>query len=360
MQTSLDSYIQSAIHGSDIYYRYLTEHQRGLVENKVEKVRQKGKYIVLSLKSILRFPDGTQIKIENRIYTAEQIKPIEYNEKTKELTVRALEPFHQELLNTPLDNIMVISDLRFLVKRIENWYHRHGAKIQLPPKIKRAVSVPSFRSGEKPSDEQKKAICSALSHSFSYIWGAPGTGKTQFVLAHCILAYARKKKRVLIAAPTNNAIEQVLRGVLPVLETAGILRTNVLRLGMPSQRFRSDYPEICEDAEIAKNHAQIDDEISQLFSQITEKQKQMERFDAYQKMLEFEQSQIRWEAKMPTLLQQITSLQQNYRTLENEYLEFEGRQLTAEAKQSQLQKDEREQQANMIRLTKQSEYYKSS
>lgn len=45
VQTTLDSY-RTAIHGSEVYYQYLTEHQRGIVEdqadNEILEVRYRG------------------------------------------------------------------------------------------------------------------------------------------------------------------------------------------------------------------------------------------------------------------------------------------------------------------------------
>ena len=45
VQTTLDSY-RTAIHGSEVYYQYLTEHQRGIVENQADdeilEVRYRG------------------------------------------------------------------------------------------------------------------------------------------------------------------------------------------------------------------------------------------------------------------------------------------------------------------------------
>ena len=45
VQTTLDSY-RTAIHGSEVHYQYLTEHQRGIVENQADdeilEVRYRG------------------------------------------------------------------------------------------------------------------------------------------------------------------------------------------------------------------------------------------------------------------------------------------------------------------------------
>lgn len=120
MQEYLKSYAQAAIQGSKSYYQYLTEHQRGLIEYRVLKTRQEGSHFVLTLRSLLSYADTVQVRIENKIYTQEQIKPTEYCEQTNELTVRPLDELRQVLADTPIHKITVISDLRFLVKRVED------------------------------------------------------------------------------------------------------------------------------------------------------------------------------------------------------------------------------------------------
>ncbi|MBR7153024.1 MAG: hypothetical protein IKD00_04700, partial [Candidatus Methanomethylophilaceae archaeon] len=78
------------------------------------------------------------------------------------------------------------------------------------------------------------------------IWGAPGTGKTQFVLATCLKSEIDRGMRVAVFAPTNNAVEQVLKGILkafPEKELGG----GILRLGVPSREFLRDHPRMCED-----------------------------------------------------------------------------------------------------------------
>ena len=72
------------------------------------------------------YADTVQVRIENKIYTQEQIKPTEYCEQTNELTVRLLDELRQVLADTPIHKITVISDLRFLVKRVEDWYRSYG------------------------------------------------------------------------------------------------------------------------------------------------------------------------------------------------------------------------------------------
>ncbi len=141
--------------------------------------------------------------------------------------------------------IMVISDLLFLMKRLYEWYRDYGDTIVLPSQAPAYVAVPDFFQDAMPLDEQESAIRSVLSSPLSYVWGAPGTGKTQTVLAYAIIAHIHAGHRVAVFAPTNNALEQVLRGVLPMIDKAGVSRRRIVRVGNASAAFAREYPEVC-------------------------------------------------------------------------------------------------------------------
>jgi DNA polymerase III delta prime subunit len=57
--------------------------------------------------------------------------------------------------------------------------------------------------------QQRKAISLALSNEILYIWGPPGTGKTQTLSALCLTLFLGKK-RILLCSNTNQAVDQVL------------------------------------------------------------------------------------------------------------------------------------------------------
>ncbi len=358
MQANLASYIQSAIRSSEIYYQYLTDHQRGMIEYDVDRIKRKDKYIILTLRSKIKNPEMIQIRIENKIYTPEEIKPIEYSEELKQLTVRPLDCLVTELSDAAPRDVTVISDLRFLVKRIENWYRNYGQHISFPNKHP-DIPIPDEQSfNARSSAEQKTAIHAALSHSFSYIWGAPGTGKTQVVLAHCILAYVQAKKRIWITAPTNNAVEQMLYGLLPVLENAGIPLEKVLRMGIASHAFRSRYPMICENTTVIRILSSIENEISQIDSQLADTQKQINLLKAYKNFLSFEQAQNRWEREYPAEIQQIEHALRQLHCLKNEYIQFQGRIYLAQAEQETLESQEKKLKESICSLTDKIAHYK--
>ena len=88
------------------------------------------------------------------------------------------------------------------------------------PKFKPELGIGAYEFPKNltPSKEQDLAMKTILESKLTYVWGAPGTDKTQFVLATAIMAYLRKGKRVAVFAPTNNSLEQVLRGLLKIIE----------------------------------------------------------------------------------------------------------------------------------------------
>lgn len=61
--------------------------------------------------------------------------------------------------------------------------------------------------------EQFAALMHALTHDFLYLWGPPGTGKTQVIGAITRLAMQRGD-RVLICSNTNTAVDEALEAVL--------------------------------------------------------------------------------------------------------------------------------------------------
>ena len=63
------------------------------------------------------------------------------------------------------------------------------------------------------------------------------------------------KHKVIVLAPTNNALEQVLYGILEELKEKDMDLCSILRLGFPTHAFSLQYPNICEDYGIEKRIA---------------------------------------------------------------------------------------------------------
>jgi hypothetical protein len=74
------------------------------------------------------------------------------------------------------------------------------------------------------NESQNRALAAAMSTKVTLLWGPPGTGKTRTVVEILQqLLKAAPTKRIMVAAPTHNAVDNVLR---KFVELGGISRTN--------------------------------------------------------------------------------------------------------------------------------------
>ena len=155
-------------------------------------------------------------------FSGEHFQVLENASRHKALRLRLISEEIRKAFSDPdIRGVRIRSDLRFLVKRVQKWYEKYGAEVALPhPAVLSGEDMPDISL--RPSPEQEKAIRTALTFPFTYIWGAPGTGKTRMVLASCVISCLKRGERVLVAAPTNNALEQTLFGLFPALEREGI------------------------------------------------------------------------------------------------------------------------------------------
>ena len=235
-------------------YDYLTDMQwvddppKGVSETRVESCDVMDGYAILHLSSLLSDSSGLMLKVGPRVCSEEEAGFSRYDEVSKTVLVR---PGFDvlDMMAEPDAKISVLTDMRFLVLAVKEFYRTYGDSIRLPDNVPADVR-PVYPDTGTPTDEQRMAAEGLLSSKLSYVWGAPGTGKTQFVLSSAIRGCLRAGERVAVFAPTNNSVEQVLRGVLssvPPEELGG-----VIRLGIPTRRFFSEHPEMCEDRQVQR------------------------------------------------------------------------------------------------------------
>lgn len=258
-----------AMDSADNYYNYLSENDRGtqIVDvQEIEYIPSKDIIIKLRLSAKLFDVEAVffQLLTNNKKYDTSTVKIIEYDNDKNILLVKIIPDLMDVFKSLRPNDIKVISDLKFLIERVKTWYELNGSKVSIPSissVLSNSFTKIKYLKGLTPSLNQTQALINVFSNPFSYIWGAPGTGKTQYVLAYAILHYINNGKRVAIVAPTNNAIEQVLRGVLKMTDSAGIDRKKIIRLGTPTRKFADDYPEVCEERGIQKRLEEIDKQI---------------------------------------------------------------------------------------------------
>lgn len=249
------------------YYEWMSDNKKGqsIIEVfQINQGRQVGIYL-LKLSSQIFNLDSIAFNFNNeKIYDSSQIKILEYDYDKRVLVIK---PTPECVIDfnkvSPLD-IQIISDLKFLIERLGEYFKKNGEKIKLPlnaPDIKFNASKFDYLTDSTPSYQQEIALNTIFQNPLTYIWGAPGTGKTRFVLSNCLLKYIRENKRIGIFAPTNVALEQVMNGILEFTDKANIKREKILRIGNPSRKFAQKYPEICEVAGIERQIKQLKKQI---------------------------------------------------------------------------------------------------
>lgn len=172
-----------------------------------------------------------------------------YDSRTR--TVR-LKDNSGAFLGVKAEDVVAECSLNYLIERVRDFYHDSEA-LHLPiPTAPPSATILS----ENCSQEQEAAITAALTSPLSFVQGGPGCGKTRMVLASCIASELRDGRRILLTAPTNQALDVALVGVLDVLG-ADTQDVGVLRLGRPTQQLLECYPDAAEDFEAAKRYKEL-------------------------------------------------------------------------------------------------------
>lgn len=153
----------------------------------------------------------------------------------------------------------ILIDFRWLVKRCLEWFEVNGTAVaeidQIPTPA--SISCDSPVNAEGLSDVQREAIKTVLTAKLSYIWGVPGTGKTQWILAKAVRHCVDENRKVLVLASTNLAVDNALVAIL----NAGVERDKVARVGIPSEDFVHRFHDCCEARAFHREIRQIRSQI---------------------------------------------------------------------------------------------------
>ena len=269
-----------AVRSAKIYLDYLIAHKDeglGMVRARVRSVQGSllDGEMMLFTDRVIRSAEGLVIRVGGTVYEnsdqEEYFKVLSISRRKVLIAPTEELAAHIEAAIGSKEPVILETDLTFLVKRVLNWYEKHGDKVELP-----SVRPVCDLDPDNPillSENQYNCARLAMTTSLSYIWGAPGTGKTKHVLASCVLSYIRAGKKVVLVAPTNNALEQSLGGLLRALSReAGMDPAGkIVRLGVPGDVFRMVWPSICEDGamdwlkmDIGEKIAALDDRIRKI------------------------------------------------------------------------------------------------
>jgi hypothetical protein len=113
-------------------------------------------------------------------------------------------------------------------------------------KSQSAIPIVRWPWKREPNDRQRDFVGLALANEVSWLWGPPGTGKTDTLSALTRLLY-ESGKRVLICSNTNQAVDQLLLQLCRKMHDAGetaLTEGRVLRLGrIEHDQLKEDFEE---------------------------------------------------------------------------------------------------------------------
>ena len=163
---------------------------------------------------------------------------------------------------------------------------------------------------------QSRFVNKAISHSISFLWGPPGTGKTQSLGA--IVAYFfGRQERTLICSNTNQAVDQVLLKLCREMKKQGRLKDledgKIVRVGRISQKELSeefsDY--VTVDGIAERKGAELSKTISELESSANKYEKSISTcqsiIDAFETLDDLEQLQLNADRNKKDLQNRINS-----------------------------------------------------
>lgn len=242
--------------------QYATDPPMGVSVTEVSRFEVKDGYAILHLDGPVPDVCGMMLMVGTAVLNEDDAGFDRYDDITRTVVVR---PGREVLSLMSLDGcrVRILTDMRFIISSIGDFYERYGGLLELPRLIG-IPSDPSFPTETEPSEGQRRAVETVLRNPMSYVWGAPGTGKTQFVLATCIRSCLRAGKRVAVFAPTNNSVEQVLRGILSAFGDEDGLEQRIIRLGVPTRDFFDRHPLMCEDRQVQRRMASCERELDLL------------------------------------------------------------------------------------------------
>ena len=243
------------------YYEYVRKRNKSITTNRILSAKKHSDYFILRTEKKFRngFETG-QIQTLSKTFPDDSFTMVYVDNQKKRCAIATKnEELIDALRSAGENNVQFVTDLSFLIKRVENWStYDNNIRLPVQPDV---ISIDSLNI-KNGAVAQLNAVKGVLTKPVSYVWGAPGTGKTRFVLANSVLEYIKKNKRITVVAPTNNALDQTLRGVIETLKCEGIdYEKCVWRSGPASLQFCKEYPTICENTYLSSASKKIQQDI---------------------------------------------------------------------------------------------------
>ncbi len=142
---------------------------------------------------------------------------------------------------------------------------------------------------QPPTARQKQFVEMALANTVSWLWGPPGTGKTDVLSAVARILY-ESEKRVLICSNTNRAVDQLLQKLCRFMQEVNdpaLTDGYVLRLGRIEEELDRQFGEYItpdrvverKSEGLTRRKADIEAELERLGREVAYSQDVLQRFE---------------------------------------------------------------------------------
>ncbi len=121
-----------AVSSAKQYYEYLESYGKGVSRIEVNKIVKKDELFALHINHKIIYDEAINFEIRGKVYTAYQIKIVEYDPDKNILIINPLQELKKLVDICKAEEIIILSDLKFLVKRVE-----YNAPIQWDTKSKK-------------------------------------------------------------------------------------------------------------------------------------------------------------------------------------------------------------------------------
>lgn len=229
-----------------MYYAFLEQTGRSLEPVSIMRSEAAGTMIRLHVPRTI-FTESLLLQVGKDSFALDSADfAVQFDDKGGVLTIEADEAF---VKRAQKEKIELFSDLKFLVQAVIRFYVSNRARALFD--AKRLQKIAAMLPREIPQiphldSYQNNALQMLFANPISYVWGPPGSGKTKGVLLESLLFLLGQKRRVLLLAPTNNALDQILNGILPQMQLRQYPLECVFRLGIAGSDFLARYPQCCD------------------------------------------------------------------------------------------------------------------
>ena len=183
------------VSGCRKYYRFLEEMQKsfptkyGAIANAVLSISSGNFPNVFELTVAQRVvnPDMSEVFLDHQHCEHISIKQRGFRSGRNFVLIEVKDIFLEEFVSISPNRLEIVSDMKFLIEALGKFYSYNEFNF-LPRSPRKLPELPKDLT-EPMSEEQREAYHGVFVNPVSYVWGAPGTGKTNMVLSRCILRY---------------------------------------------------------------------------------------------------------------------------------------------------------------------------